>query len=157
MSSVNNNPAVPKTKTPILPKVAGALAIASGLHDIHKTAMISSKNAIAKASSDHTISSSVKYQKADRVSFRDTQRKNWLRPGNITAPFVELGASIGGYITGAAKTAIRYIPSFVCATIAIVAKTPKIANIATVLLGCVETFDFARHSLGTGQRDDYLK
>ncbi len=157
MAGVNNNPATPKAKTPILPKVAGALAIASGLHDIHKTAMINSKNALAKASSDHTISNSIKYQKADRVSFRDTQRKNWLSPGNITAPFIEMGASIGGYITGAAKSAIRYIPSFVCATIAIVAKTPKIANIATILLGCVEAFDFARHSLGIGQRDDYLE
>lgn len=157
MTAVNNNPAVPKVKTPILPKVAGALAIVSGLHDIHKTAMIHSKNALAKASSDHTISNSINYQKADRISFRDTQRKNWLSPGNITAPFVEIGASVGGYIMGALKTATRYIPSFVCATIAIVAKTPKIANIATVLLGCVEAFDFARHSLGFGQRNDYLK
>ena len=156
MSSVNN-PTTPKVKAPFLPKIAGGLAIASGLHDIHKTAMIHSKNALAKASSNHTISNSINYQKADRISFRDTQRKNWLSPGNLTAPFVEVGAAVGGYISGAIKTATRYIPSFVCATIAIVAKTPKTANIATVLLGCVEAFDFVRHSLGLGQRDDYLK
>lgn len=146
-----------KAKGAILPKIAGGLAIVSALHDIHKTALIYSNKSYNKAISDNKISRSIRYQKADRISYKDSQRKNFLAQGDFSAPFIEIGARVGGYIAGALKTSLRYIPNFVCATIALVAKSPKVANISAVLLGCCEAFDFARYGLGIGQRDDYLE
>lgn len=143
----------------LISKAAGALSVLSCVHDIHKCALIYSKNSGAEASADSVITKSVKYQKANRLSYKDTQRKNWLAQGNYFASISELLARIGGYIKGFAKTSIRYIPNFIAASVAIFANKnhPKIANSAAVVLGIIEAFDFIKNGVGVGQRNDYLK
>ena len=141
----------------LISKTAGALSLASCIYDIHKTALINSKNQYAKTSANTVIENSVGYQKANRVSYKDAQRKNWLAQGNFLAPFKEFGARVGGYISGFAKASIRYIPNFVLAATALcVKKYPKLANVAAVGLGIVEAWDFVLNSLKLNQRDDYL-
>lgn len=159
----------------IISKTAGVVSVASCIYDIHKTAMISSNNAYAKAASNAVISDSVGYQKADKVSHKDTQRKNWLNQNNFSAPYKEFFARVGGYISGFAKASVRYIPNFVLAAIAIgtgkgnkfvknasdVAKATKIANnvanVAAVGLGVVELIGFIKNATNIHQRKDYLE
>ena len=143
----------------LISKTAGALSLVSCAHDIHKTALISAKNAGAKANANSVISNSIRHQKMHYLSHKDAQRKNWLNGSNYFAGAKEVFAKIGGYIVGAAKASVRYIPNFICATIALCAgkNHNKIANIAAIGLGVIETTDFVVNSLGVGQRDDYLK
>ena len=142
----------------LISKTAGVLSVASCVYDIHKTALISSKNKYAKTSANSVIENSVGYQKANKVSYKDTQRKKWLAQGNFFAPFKEAWARVSGYISGFAKASIRYIPNFALSAVAIFVgkKHPKIANTAAVGLGIVEAIDFVMNSLKTNQRDDYL-
>lgn len=142
----------------LISKTTGILSAASSLYDIHKTALIYSKNKYAKVSANSTIENSVGYQKANQISYKDTQRKKWLAQGNFTTPFKEAWAKVSGYVSGAAKTSVRYIPNFLLASIAIFTNKnhPKLANIAAVGLGIVEAIDFCMNSLKTNQRDDYL-
>lgn len=140
-----------------LSKTTGVLSIASCVHDIHKTALINSKNQYAKTSANSVIENSVGYQKANRVSYKDTQRKNWLTQGNFFAPIKETWARVSGYISGFTKASIRYIPNFALASAALFTKKhPKLANLAAVGLGLFEAYDFVMNSLKTNQRDDYL-
>lgn len=142
----------------IISKTAGVLSLASCIHDIHKTALISSRNAYAKAASDAVITSSLGNQKADKVSYKDAQRKNWLAQNNFTAPYKEFFARVGGYIMGAAKASVRYIPNFALAAVALCTKKYKgIANAAAVGLGLIEGIDFIKNSTNINQRTDYLK
>ncbi len=142
----------------IISKTAGIVSLISCIHDIHKTAVISSNNAYAKASSDAVISSSVGHQKADRISYKDAQRKNWLAQGNFLAPFKEFFGRVGGYISGAAKASLRYIPNFILAGVALACgKHNKIANAAAVGLGAIEAVDFVKNATNINQRTDYLK
>jgi hypothetical protein len=142
----------------IISKTAGVLSLASCIHDIHKTALINSKNAYAKASSDAVITSSLGNQKADKISYKDAQRKNWLAQNNFTAPYKEFFARVGGYITGAAKASVRYIPNFALATVALCCKKYKgIVNAAAIGLGAIEGLDFIKNATNINQRTDYLK
>ena len=142
----------------IISKTAGAIGLASCLHDIHKTALISSNNAYAKCASDNMISTSIGNQKADKVSYRDTQRKNWLARSNFLASPKETCARIGGYVSGAFKASVRYIPNFILSAIAIGCKKSKsVANVAAVGLGVVEVLDFVKNATNINQRTDYLK
>ena len=148
----------------IISKTAGALSLASCMHDIHKTALINSNNAYAKASSNAVISSSIGNQKSNKISYRDAQRKNWLAQNNFSAPIKETSARIFGYITGFLKASVRYIPNFILSAIAICAKSPdsdkktvNIANIATIALGVVEALDFIKNGTNLHQRTDYLE
>ena len=140
-------------------KTAGVASLISCVHDIHKTALIESNKNAAKANANSVICNSLKYQKADNLSYKDAQRKNWLNHGNFFAPITEACARIGGYIKGAAKTSIRYIPNFICASIAILANQnhKTTANIAAIGLGIIEGFDFLKNALSAWQRNDYLK
>lgn len=159
----------------VISKTAGVVSLMSCFHDIHKTALISSRNAYAKAASDAVITSSLGNQKAEKVSYKDAQRKNWLAQNNFTAPYKEFFARVGGYIVGAAKASVRYIPNFALAAVALlagknckivqnasdVAKATKnverIANAAAVGLGVIELFDFVKNATNINQRTDYLK
>ena len=143
----------------LISKTAGVLSLASCIHDIHKTALISSRNAYAKASSDAVITSSLGNQKADKVSYKDAQRKNWLAQNNFSAPYKEFFARVGGYIVGAAKASVRYIPNFALAAVALFTKKDYkgIANAAAVGLGVIELFDFIKNATNINQRTDYLK
>lgn len=143
----------------IISKAAGGLSLISSIHDIHKTALIYSRNKYAQTSSDGVISDSVKFQKADKVSYKDTQRKNWLSQNNFGLSFKEFWAKTSGYVEGFVRTSARYIPNFIFSALAICMNKnhKKIANLSAIVLGGIEAWDFARNSLGVGQRDDYLK
>lgn len=143
----------------LISKTAGALSLISCVHDIHKTALINSKNEYAKTAANRLVSSSVNNQKADNVSYKDTQRKNWLTQHDYFASFAEGYARIKGYVVGAFKTSVRYIPNFVCAAFAIALNNShnRAANIAAVGLGVIEGVDFVKNTLGANQRDDYLE
>ena len=142
----------------IISKTAGVLSLASCIHDIHKTALISSRNAYAKASSDAVITSSLGNQKADKVSYKDAQRKNWLAQNNFSAPYKEFFARVGGYVVGAAKASVRYVPNFALAAVALCTKKYKgIAKDAAVGLGVIELLDFIKNATNVNQRTDYLK
>lgn len=142
----------------LISKATGALSILSCVNDIHKTALIYSKNEQAKASANVVISASVNSQKTDHISYKDSQRKNWLSQKNFFASIKEGFASVAGYIKGAAKTSVRYIPNFVLAGLAIFLNKNhnKAANISALGLGLLEGYDFVKNSMGVGQRDDYL-
>jgi len=142
----------------LISKTTGVLSVASCVYDMHKNALISSKNEYAKVSANNVIENSVGYQKANQVSYKDTQRKKWLAQGNFFAPIKETWARVKGYVAGFAKASIRYIPNFVLGAAAIFVgkKHPKIANFAALGLGIVEAIDFAMNALKTNQRDDYL-
>ena len=142
----------------LISKTAGVLSLASCIHDIHKTALISSRNAYAKAASDAVITTSLGNQKANKVSYKDAQRKNWLAQNNFFASSKEFFARVGGYVVGAAKASVRYIPNFVLATVALCTKKYKgIANAAAVGLGVIEGLDFIKNATNINQRTDYLK
>ena len=158
----------------LISKTAGTLSLISCVHDIHKTALIYSNNEYAKTAANTLVSTSVNNQKADNISYKDAQRKNWLTQQNYFASIKEGFARIKGYVKGVFKTSLRYIPNFALAAVAILAgknckavqkaadaaKATKIAeaiaNIAAVGLGIVEGADFIQNTLGANQRDDYL-
>ena len=158
----------------LISKAAGSLGLISCVHDIHKTALIYSNNEYAKTAANTLISTSVNNQKADRISYKDSQRKNWLTQNNYFASIKEGLARAKGYIKGVLRTSLRYIPNFALIAIALLAgkncksvrnaadvtkaaKTAEvIANVATIGLGIVEGIDFAKNTLGANQRDDYL-
>ena len=142
----------------LISKTAGVLSLASCIHDIHKTALINSRNAYAKAASNAVITTSLGNQKADKVSYKDAQRKNWLAQSNFSASYKEFFARVGGYIVGVAKASVRYIPNFALAAIALCTKKYKgIANAAAVGLGIIEGLDFVKNATNINQRTDYLK
>lgn len=142
----------------IISKIAGVASVASCLHDVHKTALIYSNNSYAKVSADNMISNSIGNQKADRISFKDAQRKNWLAKNNFVASWNEGFAKIKGYVSGVMDAGVRYIPNFILSAIAIgCGKSKKIANIAAAALGLFEVFDFINNSTNANQRTDYLK
>ena len=158
----------------IISKTAGALSLVSCVHDMHKTALIYSNNEYAKTAANALISTSVNNQKANNLSYKDTQRKNWLTQQNYFASLKEGFARVSGYVKGFLKTSVRYIPNFALAIVALAAgrncgtttratgsmgatrTADTIANLAAVGLGIVEAIDFTKNTLGFRQRDDYL-
>lgn len=142
----------------IISKTAGVASAASCLYDIHKTALYNSNKVYAKVSSDTVISNSIGNQKADKISYKDAQRKNWLARNNFTASYKETWARIKGYVQGAIDAGVRYIPNFILSAIALRCKKSKgVANAAAVGLGILECFDFIKNSTNINQRTDYLK
>lgn len=140
----------------ILSKTAASLSLFSSIRDIHKTAVMNSNNAYAKASSDTFIETSVAAQKANRISAKDAARKNWILKNNFFGGINEVLGRIGGYITGALSASVSYIPNFILGGIAMFSKE-KLATFATIGLGIVELFDFIKNSSGLFERSDYLK
>ena len=148
---------------PIIPKIAGGASIIASLHDIHKTAMIYSHREYNKVMGDSVVSCSLGNQKADYVSFKDAQRKNWSNQHNFFAGIQEACAAVKGYAIGAFHGIVRYIPKFILAAGAIIPKkTDKavlnaIPYISTILLGCVELWDYLRNGTELFEKRDYLK
>ena len=159
----------------ILSKIAGGLSLASCLYDTHKTAVIKSNNAYAKASSNATIEKSIGNQKMDRMSYRDAERKNWLAESNFGIFLKEIAGKVGGYCKGIAGGLVRYSPNIILSSIAILsgaglkniqdvdklAKATKrhniVATVATVGLAGLELFDFIKNSTNMFQKTDYLE
>ncbi len=141
----------------IISKTAGGLCLASLIKDVHKTAVIYSKNAYAKASSDAYIACDINAQKTDRLSSRDAARKNWLRNNTFFIGIKETFAKIGGYIKGFATGVVKHLPEVVLSGASLLCKNKKAANISTIGLAVYEAYDFIKHSTSLGQRTDYLK
>ena len=141
----------------IISKAAGGLSLFSCLRDIHKTALIYSNEEHAKCSSDSFISNAIGTQKANRISYKDAERKNWLLKENFIGRIKEPFARVGGYLKGIGRGIITYLPNFVLSGFALASKNKKIANISAIGLGIVEAWDFIKNSTNIFQRTDYLK
>lgn len=138
-------------------KVAAGLSLVSCITDIHKTAKIYSNKAYQKASSDAYISSSVGNQKANKISYKDAQRKNWLMKNNFFLGTKETFAKITGYLKGFGEGCVRYLPNLALSGIALGVKNATIANISAVCLAGLEAYDFIKNSTSLFQRTDYLE
>lgn len=141
----------------IVSKTAGAAGLISCLRDIHKTAVLYSNQGYAKASSDAFISCALGSQKANRVSVRDAERKNWLLKNNFLGGIKETFGRAGGYLRGLAQGVAGYIPNILLSLGAVCSKNKTIANISAIGLAGVELFDFIKNSTGIFERTDYLK
>lgn len=141
----------------IISKAAGAAGLASCISDIHKTAVLYSNNKYAKSSSDAFLSNALGTQKADRVSVRDAERKNWLLNNNCLVGIKGTLGRIGGYFHGLAQGIYNHLPSVVLSLGSICAKNKTIASLSAIGLAGVELFDFIKNSTGIFQRTDYLK
>ena len=143
----------------LISKTTGALSLISCIHDMHKTALISSNNAGAKASSNAKIENSIGNQKIDHLSYKDAQRKNWIARQDFFIGAKEFGARTTGYFKGLAQAGVKYIPNFILSALAIIPnkKHTIIPNIAALGLAIVEIFDFVKNSTNISQRKDYLE
>lgn len=141
----------------LISKTAAGASLLSCIVDMHKTAVISSNNAYAKASSDTFISCELGAQKANDVSYKNAQRKNWLLKNNFFGSINETAARITGYIKGLGQGVIKYLPNFILSAVAIKSKNKKVANISAIGLGALEAFDFIKNASGIFERKDYLK
>ena len=143
----------------LISKTTGALSIASCIHDMHKTALISSDKSGEKAVSSAKIENSLGSQKTNSLSYKDAQRKNWIARQDFFVGTKEFGARITGYAKGFAQAGVRYIPNFILAALAIIPnKDHKILpNIAALGLAIVEIIDFIKNSTNISQRKNYLE
>lgn len=138
-------------------KVAGIASVAASIADVHKTAVIYSNRAYNQASANAVISSSLGAQKADEISFRDAERKNWVNRNQFTAGIKETCARVTGYIKGFAQGSVRYLPNFALGAAAIFSKHKAVASVSAVGLALVEGYNFIKNSTGIFQRTDYLE
>lgn len=143
----------------MISKAAGGLSLVGSIKDIHKIAMIYSKNELAKASSDAFISTSIASQKTNTLSPRDTARKNWSLKNVFMFGVVESWASVKGYLKGALDGICRYAPNIILSALAIGIgkKHPKLANASAIALGVLEGYDLLVATTNIDQRNDYLK
>jgi len=145
---------------PIIPKIAGCASILSSLDDIHKTAMIYSRQEYKKAMGDKVVACSIGNQKADYVSFKDAERKNWTNRKNFFSGLYEISASIKGYLKGALQGAARYFPKFILSILAIIpSKTSKVKNlsyISAAALAGLELWDYIKNGTGVFEEKNYL-
>ena len=141
----------------IISKIAGGLSLFSCLTDAHKTGLIYANNEYAKASGDTFISCSLGTQKADKISSKDAQRKNWLLRNNFLGGINEGFAKVGGYFKGFGNSIVRYLPNIALSAVALKVKSPIVSAISTIGLAGLELYDFIRNSTGIFQRTDYLK
>ena len=144
---------------PIIPKIAGATSIITSLGDIHKTALLYSKQEKNKATGNYILASSIANQKADFVSFKDAQRKNWISGQHLFVSIDEIFASAKGYFKGVIQGIERYLPKFALAILAIIPKDKgkKLSYISTIALAGVEIWDFLKNGTGLFEKGDYLK
>ena len=103
----------------IISKIAGGLSLFSCLTDAHKTGLIYANNEYAKASGDTFISCSLGAQKADKISSKDAQRKNWLLRNNFLGGINEGFAKVGGYFKGFGNSIVRYLPNIALSAVAL--------------------------------------
>ena len=159
---------------PLIPKVAGTASLLSTIKDIHKTAMIYSTREYNKASGNETLAISIGNQKADYVSFKDAQRKNWVNENQYFTGLPQAYASVKGYFKGAVQGITRYLPKFVLSALAIIPKSNptmgsnKIVNAiknsgktvsyaSAILLAGYEIFDFLKNGTELFERRNYLE
>ena len=138
-------------------KVAGSLSLMSCLYDMHKGGQIQSNVSYAKTASDSYLECAIGASRANRVSYKDSARKNWLLKNNFVGRIKEPISKVTGYVKGFLETGLRYIPNFGLSAVALLAKNKRLANIAAVALGGVEAFDFLKNSTSLFQKTDYLK
>ena len=101
-------------------KLAGIGGLASCLLDIHKTAMVYSKNEHAKTSANSFVSASLGCQKANDISHRDAKVKNWIFAHNDQFSVIpRVFASVKGYLGGVLHGIIRHFPTLIFAIPAI--------------------------------------
>ena len=142
----------------VLGKVAGGASLISSLYDIHKTAIVYSKKEYMKEEGDSIVECSIGAQKADRLSYKDTQRKNWIdRHAFLTGPREILGA-IKGYVSGFVEGVSSYLPKLLLSAVAILPKKSEVIPALGVIgLAIMEGYDFIKNSTGIFQKTDYLK
>ena len=143
---------------PIIPKIAGATSLISSLDDINKTALIYSKQEKNKAVGNNILSCSIANQKADYVSFKDAQRKNWFAQRCLFININEIAGAVKGYFKGAVYAIDRYLPKIALSLMAIIPKEKgkKLSYISTVALAGVELWDFLKNGTGMLEKSDYL-
>lgn len=144
---------------PVIPKIAGGASLLSTIVDIHKTAMIYARQENGKAKGDIILATSVGNQKADYISFKDAQRKNWCNKKRLFHSIKEDFAAVKGYFKGIVEAGIRYLPKIALSAAAIIpkAKNSTFAYISTVALAAWEAWDFVRYGTGLFERKNYLK
>jgi len=143
-------------------RIAGGLSLISCISDIHKTAVLYSNKGYSEASSDTFIAQSIGSQKTNCISYKDANRKNWLRKQQFTNGISEAWGRTKGYFQGLAQGVVRYLPNFILSAVAIIPKSTSrygkvAANLAAVGLAGLEVFDFIKNSTNVFQRTDYLK
>jgi len=143
----------------VISKTAGVLTLVSCIRDIHKNALIKANIATQKASADTFVANSLATQRTNRLSSKDTERKNWLARKNFLMCPNEAMASIKGYVGGFFDGAVNYIPQLALSVVAIAlnSKHKVLANLSAIALGILEGSDFINNSLSIGQKNDYLK
>ncbi len=142
----------------LISKSAAGLSIASCITDIHKSAKIASHNEYVKTSANSTIRRSISAQKANRVSYKDAQRKNWLAQNAFGQGIEEGFAKVKGYIKGFGVGVIRCLPNFILSAVAMfTTKHKTVANISAIGLALLEGWDFIKNSTGLFQKTDYLE
>ncbi len=144
---------------PIVPKIAGSASLISSLVDIHKTALIYSKREHNKVMGDNVVAISLGNQKADYISFKDAQRKNWFNKRGLLSSVREDFAAVKGYCKGAIQGIVRYIPKIALSALAIIpsAKHKTLSYVSTIALAVVEAWDFVRYGSGMFEKTDYLE
>lgn len=141
----------------LISKTAGGASLLSTVVDIHKTAVLSSNNSYAKSSADSFISCALGAQKANRVSVKDADRKNWLMENNFLGGIHSTIGRVGGYINGLTKGIVAYAPKIALSLSALCVKNKKLANISAIGLAGLEAYDFIKNATGLTQKTDYLK
>lgn len=148
----------------IISKLTGGLGIAACLYDMHKTALISANNGYVKATSDAFLKTQIGASKTERLSYKDTQIKNWTAKNNLFIGVKSFFGRTTGYVKGFLQAAVRYIPNFALAGIALFAgkkgnssKLDKVANAAAIGLGALEAGNFIVNAAAINQKTDYLE
>lgn len=142
----------------VVGKVAGGASLLSSLYDIHKTAVIYSKKEYMKASGDEVVACSIGAQKTDRLSYKDSKRKNWIDQHHFLTGPKEFFASIKGYTKGFIEGVSTYLPKLLLSMGAIIPKKNKlIPTLSTIGLAILEGYDFVKNSTGIFEKTDYLK
>ena len=143
---------------PVITKAAGIASVASSLYDIHKTAIIYSKQSYNREMGDYTVAKSIGNQKINKLSYKDANRKNWLAQNNFLAGISEFISGCSGYFKGIAEGLVRYLPKLALGTVAIAAhgKGKLFAYIATIGLAIAEIADFIVNSTNLFERTNYL-
>ena len=139
----------------VISKATAGLSLFSCIRDMHKNAVIYSKNEAAKNASDTFLASTVA---SDNLSAKDSERKKWFFLNNeAIVGFKEKLGYVSGYLKGLKNTITRYIPNFIVGIYALLAKNSTRANIAALGLAIIEGIDFVKNSTNIFEKKDYLK
>lgn len=134
-------------------KITATLGLASCINDIHRTASVYSKRECKQASVNSYIGNVTSNMQANRVSYKDNERKNWLMKNNFAIGLHEMGGTIRGYIEGATEGLVRYLPSIALSSIAMLARNKRLANFAAIGVVAAEAVDFLSNTLNLNRKD----